>query len=347
MNANNATLASATFNESVYTAEIEFTLEAVQQAARLVRLVQAEMVSPALTKGDRSPVTVADFASQALVGSLLSQSFPADPLVAEEDSAALRTPEAASTLAQVTGFVQRFLPAATDELVCRWIDHNRADTAPRFWTLDPIDGTKGFLRGDQYAVALALVVNGQVQVAALGCPNLVDAWQPDLNGAGSVVIAVRGQGTWTTPLEAAPGAARSFTRLQVSAQADPTQARMLRSFESGHTNVDQIGEFARRLGVQAAPVLMDSQAKYAVLAAGGGEVLLRLLSPDKPDYKEKIWDQAAGSLVLEEAGGRLTDLSGHALDFTTGRSLLHNRGLLASNGWLHPAALQALQGVGA
>ena len=42
----------------------------------------------------------------------------------------------------------------------------------RFWTLDPIDGTKGFLRGEQYAVALALIVGGEVVVAALACPNL-------------------------------------------------------------------------------------------------------------------------------------------------------------------------------
>ena len=55
---------------------------------------------------------------------------------------------------------------------------------------------------------------------------------------------------------------------------------------------------------------MDSQAKYAVLAAGGGDVNLRLLSPSRPDYREKIWDQAAGSIVVEEAGGRVSDLNG-------------------------------------
>ncbi len=92
---------------------------------------------------------------------------------------------------------------------------------------------------------------------------------------------------------------------------------------------------------------MDSQAKYAVLAAGKGEILLRLLSPSKPDYKEKIWDQAAGSLVLEEAGGQITDLDGKPLNFTTGRSLTQNRGILASNHILHDAALQALKQIGA
>ena len=329
--------------------EVKFALEAVRQASMLVRYVQREMVTPALTKDDRSPVTVADFASQALVARLLAEAFPADPLVAEEDSAALRDPEAANTLKQVTGFVSTYVPGATPQEVCQWIDRGGADHAQRFWTLDPIDGTKGFLRGDQYAVALALVINGRVRIGVLGCPNLVNAWQPDLDGPGSLVLAMRGQGTWTTPIINTiehPGQG-PLERLQVSRQEDPTQARLLRSFESGHTNVSQIDEFTRALGIQAGPVLMDSQAKYAVLAAGKGDLLLRLLSPDKPDYREKIWDHAAGSLVLEEAGGRITDLNGNGLDFTTGRSLSNNRGVAASNGHLHPAALETLKIIGA
>jgi 3'(2'), 5'-bisphosphate nucleotidase len=92
---------------------------------------------------------------------------------------------------------------------------------------------------------------------------------------------------------------------------------------------------------------MDSQAKYAVLAAGKGDILLRLLSPSKPGYREKIWDQAAGSIVLEEAGGRISDLDGNPLDFSRGRSLAGNRGVLATNGCLHEAALQALRQLGA
>ena len=92
---------------------------------------------------------------------------------------------------------------------------------------------------------------------------------------------------------------------------------------------------------------MDSQAKYAVLAAGEGDVLLRLLSASRPDYREKIWDQAAGSIVIKEAGGRITDLDGSALDFTHGRTLAKNRGILATNGHLHDAVLAGLRAIGA
>ena len=121
----------------------------------------------------------------------------------------------------------------------------------------------------------------------------------------------------------------------------------MRSFESGHTDVSKIDEIASALGVAVDPVRMDSQAKYSVLAVGEGEVILRLLSPKMPNYQEKIWDQAAGAIVLEEAGGRISDLDGKALDFTQGRKLINNRGVLATNGFLHEAALKALRDVGA
>ena len=323
--------------------EIKFVIDTVTQAALLVKQVQSEMVTPALTKDDRSPVTVADYASQALVAQRLSEIFPDDPLVGEEDSAKLRTPEERLSLDQVTSFVVRFVTRATPEAVCDWIDRGNAEPARRFWTLDPIDGTKGFLRGNQYAVALALIVDGQVQIGVLGCPNLNDAYIPNPEGPGSLVIAVRGQGTWTTPLTANV----NFDPLHVSKLNDATSAHLMRSFESGHTNVSQIDEFAQVLGVEAEPVRMDSQGKYAVMASGRGELLLRLLSPAKPNYREKIWDQAAGSLVIEEAGGRITDLHGKPLDFTAGRTLANNRGILASNAYLHDQALRALRKIAA
>lgn len=323
--------------------EIKFAINAVRQAAMLVREVQTELAAPAMTKNDRSPVTVADFASQALIGHLLQEHFPADPLVAEEDSAALREPASADALDKVCAFAGRYTPSAEPEAILGWIDHARADTASRFWTLDPIDGTKGFLRGEQYAVALALVEDGQVKIGALGCPNLVDAYRPDPDSTGSLVIAVRGEGTWVTCL-VSPG---EYERLSVSQRTDPAEARILRSFEAGHTDASLIDVFTRELGTRSAPVLMDSQAKYAVLAAGKGDVLLRLLSPSRPDYREKIWDQAAGSLVLEEAGGRITDLDGRPLDFTQGRTLERNRGVVATNGYLHAAAVETLKRIGA
>jgi 3'(2'), 5'-bisphosphate nucleotidase len=322
--------------------ETNFAIQIVRQTSKLVNMVQAELITPALTKDDRSPVTVADFASQALVGRALADTFPDDPLVGEEDSANLRQPAGKLSLEQITQYVSRFAPETTPDLVCEWIDHGAGHPASRFWTLDPIDGTKGFLRGDQYALALALIVDGQVQIGVLGCPNLRDGYQAEVSGPGTLAVAVRGEGTWITSLEGDPDA---FIQAEVSRTVDAAHARLLRSFESGHTNINQIDFLAEELGMSVEPVRMDSQAKYVVLAVGKGELYLRLLSPKQPDYREKIWDQAAGSIIVEEAGGKVSDLNGKDLDFTAGRKLLNNRGILASNGHLHGVALQAIQAV--
>ncbi len=309
--------------------EVGFAVGVVRETALLAKEVQRKTSITALTKEDQSPVTVADFAVQALLGRSLEKAFPHDPLVAEEDSELLHSAEGQTLLERVTESLSRLVPDATPEKLRNWIDRGGNTPTDRFWALDPIDGTKGFLRGAQYAVALALVVKGRVQIGVLGCPNLE---------GGFLIAAVRGKGCWRTPLANLD----RFEKLQVSECKEATQARVLRSFESDHTNITQMDELLRALGVKAKPQLMDSQAKYALLAEGKGDLLFRLLSPVRPDYREKIWDQAAGSLVVEEAGGRVTDLDGKGLNFSVGRTLTQNRGVVASNGHLHEVALKVL-----
>ena len=141
----------------VYTQEKQVALGAVAEAAKLCAAVREEMVGAgALEKADRSPVTVADFGAQALVCQRVITAFPQDIIVGEEDSADLQKSENIPKLTKVTQFVQRFHADATPQLVCEWIDRGNGAVAERFWTLDPIDGTKGFLRNDQYAIALVL-----------------------------------------------------------------------------------------------------------------------------------------------------------------------------------------------
>jgi len=130
------------------------------------------MVSEAMSKDDRSPVTVGDFAAQAITAQMLAEEFPRDGLVAEESATELRVPEGTVLLEEVTRFVNSMLPEANTASVCDWIDRGTAVAEGRYWTMDPIDGTKGFLRGDQYAVCLALVDDGQVQLGAMACPEL-------------------------------------------------------------------------------------------------------------------------------------------------------------------------------
>ncbi|HSR52590.1 MAG TPA: inositol monophosphatase family protein [Acidobacteriota bacterium] len=319
--------------------EVRFAMKTVEQGVEIGLEVRNALAHDALHKQDRSPVTVADFSIQALVGRRLSLRFPQNPLVAEEDAHDLRRPDNVAVLEQVRHWVSRLVENCSREQVLTWIDHGADQPAGRFWTLDPIDGTKGFLRGSHWAVCLALLEQGRVRLGVLGCPHWSadEIWQPD--GPGGLVVAVRGEGTWWRPL----GSRVALRPLRASSRGEPHEARILRSYESGHTNVSQMELLVEGIGAQADPILMDSQAKYAALSAGQGDLLVRLLRPDKTGYKEKIWDQAAGSLVIEEAGGKVTDLDGRPLDFAAGRKLLNNRGVLASNGRLHEAGLQALR----
>ncbi|GIW88344.1 MAG: 3'(2'),5'-bisphosphate nucleotidase [Isosphaeraceae bacterium] len=324
-----------------YEIERRVALAAVREASRLCRAVQAEISPEVLAKKDKSPVTVADYGSQALIGRILAEAFPGDPLVAEEDAAELRLAGNEAIRDGVIRQVRAIHPEADVESILRAIDHGTAESrADRFWTLDPIDGTKGFLRKEQYAVALALLVDGRVAVAALACPNLplrADATDP----TGTVFLAVRGEGAFAVPLDdpAAPE-----VRIQVSDTDDSSRARFCESVESGHSAHGDSERIAQRLAITAEPVRMDSQAKYGVVARGQAELYLRL--PTRADYREKIWDHAAGTLVIEEAGGTVTDIDGHPLDFSQGRELRGNRGIVASNGRLHAAALAAIAALG-
>ena len=334
--------------------KVRFAISAVREAAQLVRRVQSEMVAgskdngsinnSALAKDDKSPVTVADFAAQALVGKRLSETFPEMGFVGEESAEALRTPDGKPMLDQITYFVRQVIPDATGAQVCEWIDRGAGDPTDEFWTLDPVDGTKGFLRGDQYAVALGFIRAGVVRVGALGCPELAEGSRADRGGQGSLLVARRGNGTWVGSLADENS---QWQQLDVSERATASEARLLCSVEKAHTDTGGIGLLVKTLAISADPVPMDSQAKYAVLAAGVGDVNLRLISPKMPNYREKIWDQAAGSIVVEEAGGRVSDLDGKPLEFSHGRTLATNRGVLATNGHLHDTLLAGLRQIDA
>jgi len=323
--------------------EIQFAMTVVRRAGQLAQRVQSGMALMGLTKSDFSPVTVGDFAIQALVGQGLEEFFPDDTLVAEETADTLRGEEGSKVLEVTTRFLGRFVESANAEQVCDWVDRGRGAPEGRYWCLDPIDGTKGYLRGGQYAIALALVEDGVVKMGVLGCPNLSTDFTPSALGEGVVVVAHRGNGAWGAPLK---DEGAEYAPLHVSTVSEVSKARLLRSLVEKHTNSEQMDALTGHLGIAAEPVRMDSTAKNTVLAAGNGDVLLRLLSNDQPDYRECIWDQAAASVIVEEAGGRVTDLTGAALDFTTGRRLENNRGVLATNGVLHETLLEGLAATG-
>ncbi|MGR8921394.1 MAG: 3'(2'),5'-bisphosphate nucleotidase [Gammaproteobacteria bacterium] len=321
-------------------------LAAVADACRITRHVQQSLEAVRQhTKDDRSPVTVADYAAQALIGARLARAAPAIPLVGEEDASALRADDQAALAEAVTDAVRVAWPEADPPAVLDAIDSGNHDASgARYWTLDPIDGTKGFLRGGQYAVSLALIVDGRVVLGVLGCPNMAaDFDQPfDQPAAtGCLFHAVEGGGSWARP-DSAPAAEPQPLRATV----DGTLARMrvCESVESGHSRLDDTARIVQHLGSGGAPARLDSQCKYAVVARGQADAYLRL--PTRRDYVEKIWDHAAGKLIAEQAGATVTDIVGRPLDFSHGTGLAANRGVICAPEPFHAAIIGAIEELG-
>lgn len=318
--------------------ELLIALEAVRQAAIVCRSVQSAITPESLAKKDDSPVTVADFASQALICRRLQQAFPEDPVIGEEGSAELRTPDGANFLQQIMEECSKAGVTASDKEICNWIDRGSLhEFRPRFWTLDPIDGTKGFLRNEQYAISLALIIDGQIQIGILGCPNMHVHSSLSAPSSGVLAWAVRGCGSWQQSLNQPD---ISPTRISTTDTAATQDARFCESVESGHSSHDWSGQIAAELGIHREPFRIDSQCKYLAVARGDADLYLRL--PTRKGYQEKIWDHAGGVLIVEEAGGKVTDIRGKVPDFAHGSQLSANIGMVVTNGRLHASVVQAV-----
>src|SRR5207244_6358928 len=174
----------------------------------------------------------------------------------------------------------------------------------RVWVVDPLDGTKEFIQHiPEFCVSIALVEDGRPVVAVEYNPV-----------ADRLYAAVRGQGT---TVNGAPA--------HVSRTARVPDALVLAS-----RSEDQRGEwdaFKGRVRVQ----LTGSVAyKLAELATGAGDATFTLTPKNE-------WDICAGTLLVEEAGGKVTDLAGAPLGSNQASPL--RPGLVASNGTLHAALL--------
>ena len=324
-------------------------LDAVATACQLTRAVQARLESVAtLTKDDRSPVTVADLAAQAIVSIILAEHLPnaADRLVVgEEDAGTLRDEGMTVVRQAVVETVQHWRPQLNEAEILDAIDDcNHDGSAAAYWTLDPIDGTKGFLRNQQYAIALGRIEDGIVTQGVMGCPALpldqegpLDVPDPD----GVLYAAVRGEGAW----EFAGGDPQA-DRLRVNVR--PVQGgRSLRfcgSVEKAHSNRSDADRLADHIGNVGEPARLDSQCKYSLVARGQADAYLRL--PTRAGYVEKIWDHAAGSVIAEEAGAIVSDINGVPLDFSHGPLLTANRGVITAIPELHPKLIEAISTLG-
>lgn len=324
----------------LYIKELKLAELAVTRASKLTSLVFSNLVSAStVTKDDNSPVTVADFGAQAIVNAIIHQAFPHIPIVGEEDADTLRQDPAVSD--KVWNLVKDIIgkeeigSISSQEEMLKTIDLGSYAGGPSglMWALDPIDGTKGFLRGGQYAVCLGLIKDSKVVLGVIGCPNLTS------NGSKGVMFsAVTGSGAYSQPLDGSD----TPTRIMMNKLMSTSEATFCESVESGHSAHDKNAAIAKKLGIYKDSVRMDSQAKYCSIARGDGDIYLRL--PVSETYEEKIWDHAAGNVIITEAGGRVSDMDGEELNFGNGRTL-KSKGVIACESGIFSKVISAVKSV--
>ncbi|MCH8113498.1 MAG: hypothetical protein IH905_16340 [Proteobacteria bacterium] len=181
-------------------------------------------------------------------------------------------------------------------------------------------------------------------MAVTGCPNLpADFSQPfdEPDAHGTIYGAVHQGGAWEVPADD-PNAQRN----PIAAATEPIGdgLRVCESVEKAHSKRSDAARIVETFGGPAQPVRLDSQCKYAVVARGQADAYLRM--PTSRTYVEKIWDHAAGSIIATEAGAVVTDITGAALDFTRGRQLETNRGIVCAAPHVHGRIIEAIERLG-
>jgi histidinol-phosphatase len=222
------------------------------------------------TKPDLTPVTEADTAVERALRERLAAVRPEDVVVGEEYGAAA------------------------------------AGQGARRWIVDPIDGTKGYVRGlAVWATLLALEVDGELMVGVVSAPALERRWW-----------AARGQG-------ARMRAAGAERELHVSEVHDLSDAQLC---FGGLEEWEEVGR--REALLELGRACWRSRGfgdfwGYMIVAEGGAEIML--------DPVVSVWDLAAPLVIVEEAGGRFTDFAGNRT--------AEGGDAIGTNGLVHEAAL--------
>ncbi len=263
-------------------------LAAARRAAELAsELIRREYRTfEKIDNPDISISTHVDRASQEVILQLLHTEFPEDALCAEE---------ATPLLEQVPS------------------------TGRRVWVVDPIDGTRGFVKKiGQFSVMIALVVDGQPVVGVVAEP-----------AKERLTYASMGEGCWVIHGQAAP------QRCQVSMTQPEDGLTLIRSHSKDAARPDAIH---RALQPQKLLTTYSGGVKLAMVARGEGDVYVN-------DYSHFAdWDIAAGHILVTEAGGKVTTLRGGPVQYLR-PGHRQTEGLLASNGRVHDAVVAKLGSV--
>jgi 3'(2'), 5'-bisphosphate nucleotidase len=259
--------------------ELEIAMRLAKEAGVLVARIQGGGELGVEMKPGDEPVTVADRLASELIIAGLTAAFPGDPLISEEAE-----PE----------------PGALG--------------SSRLWLIDPIDGTKDFIRGeDGYSVMIGLVMNGR--------PVL-----------GVVHMPAQDRTFWGTPDGAWVRIGDTVTPLAVSTIGSAGEARLVASKSHRGSDIDRV---KTELGIADELNVASVGVKLCLIAMGVRDLYVN------PSAKTKVWDTCAPEAILERAGGRLSDVFGTPINYT--HELKHVRGLVASNGHIHDEVVTRLR----
>ena len=357
--------------DSPYRRELEVAFSAIQVAARLSQHIITSQDKGIVEKEDLSPVTVADFAIQALLTATIQHAFPGDNVVGEENASELRADlllleHVYELLRWVAGYgdseaadeARAAFPAdccrvpKSREHMCNLIDECGSSGPAkegRTWVIDPIDGTKTYVRGELYAINVALLVDGKQAVGVVGCPNMsMDVRAPllnaDIDPSGCIVFAVKDHGAFVRPLDGSIEEAEAKTRRLTLHDPDLTVSdlRFVTSVTLTDSALAGVHEaFAKSIDVPYPGCdLLPWVLRWTGLALGLGNTTIWAYK--RIDRLGKIWDHAGAMLLFEETGGHITDVHGKAIDLTAGRKMKDNYGFVAAPGKLHSEVLERL-----
>ena len=196
-------------------------------------------------------------------------------------------------------------------------DTSRRLTKHRVWMVDPLDGTTGFIDGNgDFAVQIGLSEGGQCVLGVV--------YQPL---TGVLYRAVRGEGTWIERPELEP------QRGQVTSQVEISAMRLAASRSHRSPRMDKV---VKAFGIKEEVRRGSVGIKIGLLVEQQCDLYVHL-SP-----RTKQWDTCAPEIILEEAGGRITDLFGNPLRYND-PELQNRNGVVASNGSAHDEIIQCLK----
>ncbi|MFP4645131.1 MAG: 3'(2'),5'-bisphosphate nucleotidase CysQ [Candidatus Woesearchaeota archaeon] len=263
-----------------YETELAISYDAVISASKLIReLYDSFSEKDVAYKDDDSPLTRADTEANRLIISELAETFPKDGILSEEH----------------------------DD------DKSRLEKG-RVWVVDPLDGTKEFIKKNgEFTVNVALVVDGQPVIGVIGIP-----------AKHQVYYAVAGEGAFfidSTGVKAP---------IKISSESDVSKMTLAKS--RSHAS-DKLQDIAAELGIENV-IASGSSVKGCLVASGDAEVYIRL----GPTHE---WDVCAMHAIVAEAGGVMTDLVGSPITYNHENTLLS--GFVVSNGKAHDKILEAIK----